>query len=209
MNNYRHMALAWGLLLLIVAASAVGLWIPLWDQAAQNQARIAALEHRIAKFHALKSTQSELNDALLVLQQSDGPNNASQFIVAKSPTLGLAELQRRINETIVATNARQISSQPLSGKDAADFHKLEVIVNLSGSLPAVQEILFALEHDQPRLFIEQARIQGSRAGRRRQSVARQRSGIPDAQPALELSARLLVSAYMQRGEEPDAAVANR
>ena len=133
MNSYRHMASAWGLLLLIVAVLAAGMWIPLWVQTEQNQDRIVALQDRNAKFHALKSTQTELNDALIVLKQSEGRDNAGQFIVAKSPILGAAELQRRINGVIVATNARQISSQALSGTDAADFYKLEVTVNLSGN----------------------------------------------------------------------------
>jgi hypothetical protein len=211
MNNYRHMAFAWGLLLLIVAAFAAGMWIPLWVQTEQNQARILALQDRIAKFHALKLTQTELNDALIALQQSDGRDDAGQFIVAKSPILGTAELQRRINGIIGATGARQISSQALSKTDTADFYKLKVTVNLSGSLQAIQRILFALEHDQPRLFIEHARIQGKRTGRRRLSAAqqRQRLRILGAQPHTDLSAQLLVTAYMQRGEETDAIVANR
>ena len=206
MNHQRHMALACGLLLSIAAAFAGGLWIPWMDKVEQTQARIVSLEERIAKLRALASRQAELKDALQVMQQFDEADNTGQFIVARSPTLGAADLQRRMQGIITANDARQVRSQPLSGADVGDFHKLEVTVNLYGSLRAIREILFAIEYGQPRIFVEQLLLTGKSARRSRgsQIQRRRRSQITGAQTGIEISARLSVSAYMQHKEQANA-----
>lgn len=209
MNRYRHMALAWGLLLAIVAMFAATMWIPWNDRVELNRARIESMAERIARFRALASTQAELTEALTVMQQSSAPDDASQFITAKSPTLGAADLQRRIKQIIVEKNGRQVSSQPLDATEVADLHQVEVNVNLTGSLPAIQEILFALEFGQPRIFIKDALIQASAASRNRSSAARRRTRNSGTQQAMALSARLLVFAYMQRSDESDATPQHR
>lgn len=202
MNGRRHMALAWGLLITIIATAAAIVWLPLMDEAARNRTRILSLEDRITKIQGLASTQIQLKRALDDMRRSIGSENSKQFFVAKSPTLGAADLQRRIQEILTAKNVRQISSQPLNATDVNDFHKLQVTVNFSGSLRAIHDVLYDLEFGQPRIFIEQLLVSeksATRARRRRQKI---QSNVTTA--GQELSVRLMAGAYLQIGNESDA-----
>ena len=126
MNERRHMILAWVLIVTVVAAVAATVWLPLTEQAQRNHTRIASLDDRVAKIQTLAATQAKLKTSLKNMERSIGSENSNQFVVAKSPTLGAADLQRRVQAIIVENNARQISSQPLSATNVSDFHKKKV-----------------------------------------------------------------------------------
>jgi general secretion pathway protein M len=211
MNERRHMILAWVLIVTVVAAVAATVWLPLTELAQRNHARIVSLDDRVAKIQTLAATQDNLKKSLENMQRSIGSNNSNQFVVAKTPTLGAADLQRRVQAIIVENNARQISSQPLSATNVSDFHKLQVTINFSGSLPAIHDVLYELESGQPRVFIEQLLITKNSARRSRRARTRQQTNLRQAMSTIqrELSVRLMASAYMQNGDRPDELTADR
>jgi general secretion pathway protein M len=211
MNERRHMILAWILIVTVVAAVAATVWLPLTKQAERNHARIASLDGRIAKIQTLAATQDNLKKSLKNMERSIGSEDSNQFVVAKSPTLGAADLQRRVQAIIVKNNARQISSQPLSATNVSDFHKLQVTINFSGSLPAIHDVLYKLESGQPRVFIEQLLITKSSARHPRRARTRQHSNLRQAVSTSqrELSVRLMASAYMENGDRSDGLTTDR
>jgi len=211
MNERRHMILAWVLIVTVVAAVAATVWLPLTELAQRNHARIVSLDERVAKIQTLAATQDNLKKSLENMERSIGSNNSNQFVVAKTPTLGAADLQRRVQAIIVKNNARQISSQPLSATNVSDFHKLQVTINFSGSLPAIHDVLYELESGQPRVFIEQLLITKNSARRSRRARTRQQSNSRQAMSTSqrELSVRLMASAYMQNGDRSDELTADR
>ena len=208
MNERRHMILACLLIVTVVAALGATVWVPLTEQAQRNHARIASLDGRVAKIQTLAATQANLIKSLQNMERSIDSENSNQFFVAKSPNLGAADLQRRVQAVIVENNARQISSQPLSATNVSDFHKLQVTINFSGSLPAVHDVLYELESGQPRVFIEQLLITKGTANRAR---TRQQSNFRQAMSTnqRELSVRLMASAYMENGDQSDGLTATR
>ena len=160
MSKLRHIALAWGLLLAIVAAFASGLWLPLVDKLQENRTRIAELDNRIAKLASLALTRDDLKAQIAAADNAEDGDGADQYIAAKSTTLGTAELQRYLQETIVANGAKQSSSQALPGSATNGLHKLAVKVNFSGSLSSLQRILFGLEYGWPHILVEELLVSG-------------------------------------------------
>jgi len=204
MNERRHLAFAWGLLITIVVTVAATIWLPLMDRAERSRARIASLEQRVTRLQALGSTQLQMNKELAQLRHSIGSENSNQFVVAKSPTLGAAELQRRIQAIIVANNARQISSQPLNLVATADIHKLQVNVNFSGNINSLHDVLYALEFGQPQIFIKQLLVSGNSTRRNRTRSRQKAQSETVSKGKHNLSIRLTASTYIQLGESSDA-----
>ena len=207
MNQRWHPASAWGLLITVIATVAATVWLPLMDQAQLSRDRIASLEQRVTRIQALESTQLQVNDELAQLRYSIGFENSNQFVVAKSPTLGAAELQRRIQDIIVANNASQISSQPLNPAATVDFYKLVVNVSFSGNINSLLDVLYALEFGQPRIFIDQLLISGNSVRRNRTHARQKAQSRLTPTGRHDLSIRLMASAYMQLGECSDAKTA--
>lgn len=200
MTDARQMLLAWMLLLSVVAAFIFGVWLPLTDGLNESHSRIAELRQRIAKYESIEATRGEITADLTRLEKRSKADSAARFINAKSVTLGGAELQRRIQALVAQYGAKQTSSQPLNQNDETEIPKLQVSVNLSGSLESIQQIVFSLEQSKPRLFIEQALIQSSgssRSARAANARARSRMSAPTSAGPM-LSVRLLVTAYLQR-----------
>ncbi|HCU89479.1 MAG TPA: hypothetical protein DGR97_06040 [Gammaproteobacteria bacterium] len=203
MNKQRHMLLALGLLVSIVASIAVFVWLPLMESVKSSRERISYLNERVAQTEELKSTQQQLRNTLAQLQNSTDAGNSNQFVAAKSPILGAATLQRRIKQTIAANNARQISSQPLSSPEENGLHKLQVAVSFSGNLRALHNILYELETVDPEIFIDQLLI-AKKPTRRARGPQRQGATSDLSHMKDSLSVRLLATAYMQLNETSDA-----
>ncbi len=211
MKERRHMLLAWGLLLSIIASVAVVVWLPLMDEAERHRTRVGSLSERVGRVQGLASTKQQLTEAVAQLRQSIGSADSNQFVVARSPTLGAAELQRRIQQIISASNARQLSSQPLAVAEVANLHKLQVTVNFSGDLRSLHDVLYGLKSGQPRIFVERLLVSGKSNQRARRARARRQQnaqlGVSNA--GQQLSVRLMAAAYMQIGDGSDAQTALR
>lgn len=205
MSGWRHSALAWGLLFAIVAAFASGLWLPSIDKLNENRNRLADLENRITKLELLARTRDDLKARIEAANHPEAGDEASQYVAAKSPALGTAELQRYLQDTIVANDAKQISSQAFPATMTNAFQKLVVSVNISGTLRSLQGILRKLEYGQPRIFVEQVLISANAAALP-STLRRRRNDVQNSNP--ELSARLLVAAYMHLDQNPDGDTTN-
>ena len=203
------MLLAWLLLLSLVASYVLVIWAPLRAEVTATQDRLHDSHARLAKYQDLESQRGKLTQQIAELRRDGEVGLSNGLLQANSRTLALAELQNHIDDIIAQHKAIQTSSQPLNTNSENDRQKIEVSVNLTGSMEAIQGILFTLEQQPPRLFVDRVMLQVKRSPRRAQRRSNMAAAAAIQEIAIELSARLLIRAYMQPDATADATLAER
>lgn len=210
MTQTRHMLLAWSLLGSIVAAFAAGVWLPTTETLARNKARIADQHARLAKMTSLTATRQDLQAGIEAMRNDAHAPDSSRYFTAKSPALGVAELQRHVLSVISQNAGHQLSSESKIDTTDADFHKLTVAVNLAANLATLQRILYDFEHGEPQIFVEQLTVSAHAANRRQtRAAATHASRAASTAAATGLSAQLLLAGYMHANETDDAGETTR
>jgi len=164
-----------------------------------NHAEIGDLHARLNKVSSLAVTRETLTQRIAETKENTDYRESNRFFVAKSPDLGVAELQRRVLSIISKNRGQQVSSQPLSSSNVSGFHKLQLTVSLSAELSSIQSMLYEFEQGEPQIFVDQLLLTtrgNSRAAGRRP----QRNRIAQQAPPHGLSARLVLTGYMLTSE---------
>ncbi len=125
------------------------------------------------------------------LKTSQSQNH--QYLEGKTPPLASAELQKQMGEIIRQAGGKVTSTQVLTTKPEGPFTRVAVRVRFSANTPALQEILYGIESNQPLLLIEKLSIRSTR-GRRRSSRTRQ------IVPVDKLNVNMQVVGYMATPE---------
>lgn len=191
-DKIKDRTAAVSLLLLVIVLVAALVVRPLVERYNNNRALIAELEDRILRFEAIATDQAALEQRLAAVKQS--MNLSELTLQADSATLAAADLQERVKGAVQAAGGSLTSTQILEPEKVSSFERVSVNVRMTGSTPAVQESLHALESGRPLLVIDDllvvTRRTTVRLGNRRQT---------EQQDWLDV--RFKVSGFFQREAE--------
>ncbi len=151
-DKLRNRAAAVSLLLLVIAVVGVLLIGPLWERYASNRDLIADLEDKVARFESVAGRQAELERQFSTLERTSSLGELT--LQADSATLAAADLQERVKAAVQAAGGSLTSTQVLEPEKVSSFERVSVNVRMTGSTPAVQKSLYALESGSPVLVID-------------------------------------------------------
>lgn len=187
-DKLRSRIAALSLLLLAIALVSVLVVRPLWERFSANRDLIADLENKVARFEGIATRQAALEQRLAALRRSINLNELA--LQADSATLAAADLQERVKAAIQASGGSLTSTQILDPEKVSSFDRVYVNVRMTGTTPAVQESLYALESGHPVLMIDDLLIVT------RRTSARLRSQQTNQEEQLDV--RFKVSGFYQR-----------
>ncbi len=151
-DKLRDRVAAVSLLLLLIALVGVLLIGPLWERYASNRDLIADLEDKVVRFESVATRQAELERQFSTLERTS--NLGELTLQADSATLAAADLQERVKAAVQAAGGSLTSTQVLEPEKVSSFERVSVNVRMTGSTPAVQKSLYALETGSPVLMID-------------------------------------------------------
>lgn len=105
-------------------------------------AAIAALEHRVGELSAL----------------SDAGRQSGETLAGDSDAIAIAGLQSSLQTIAGSNGASFVSAQPLPALSTDGLDMVGVRVDLFGTVPAIQQVLYKVETGLPLLFIERATL---------------------------------------------------
>ena len=190
-DTLKNRIAAVSLLLLVIALIGVLVVRPLWERYSANRDLIADLEDKVARFESIATRQAPLEQQLATTRRS--MNLDELTLQADSATLAAADLQERVKAAVQASGGSLTSTQILDPEKVSSFDRVFVNVRMTGTTPAVQESLYALESGQPMLVIDDLLVVTRRTTAR--LTARQ-TGQQD-----QLDVRFKVSGFYQRAPD--------
>ncbi len=140
------------LLLFVIGLVAMFMVRPIWARYASNRDLIADLEHKVARFESIATSQTALEQQLATVRQSINLDELT--LQADSATLAAADLQERVKAAVQAAGGSLTSTQILEPQKVSSFDRVSVNVRMTGTTPAVQRSLYALESGRLVLVIE-------------------------------------------------------
>ncbi len=140
------------LLLFVIGLVAMFMVRPIWARYASNRDLIADLEHKVARFESIATRQTALEQQLATVRQSINLDELT--LQADSATLAAADLQERVKAAVQAAGGSLTSTQILEPQKVSSFDRVSVNVRMTGTTPAVQRSLYALESGRLVLVIE-------------------------------------------------------
>ena len=190
-DTLKNRIAAVSLVLLVIALVGVLVVRPLGQRYSANRDLIADLEDKVARFESIATRQAPLEQQLATTRRSMNLNELT--LQADSATLAAADLQERVKAAVQASGGSLTSTQILDPEKVSSFDRVFVNVRMTGTTPAVQESLYALESGQPMLVIDDLLVVTRRTTAR--LTARQ-TGQQD-----QLDVRFKVSGFYQRAPD--------
>ena len=190
-DTLKNRIAAVSLLLLVIALIGVLVVRPLWERYSANRDLIADLEDKVARFESIATRQAPLEQQLATTRRS--MNLDELTLQADSATLAAADLQERVKAAVQASGGSLTSTQILDPEKVSSFDRVFVNVRMTGTTPAVQESLYALESGQPMLVIDDLLVVT------RRTTARLRTRQTGQQDQLDV--RFKVSGFYQRAPD--------
>src|SRR5262245_53239782 len=140
----------------ILITAGCALWLilarPVIDSFQELRTSIAQSQEALVRYRRLDATRAQLDTSLQRLtdaRQADG-----QLLTGSSTQLIGAQLQNHLKELVEANKANLTSMQLLPVREEDGFQRISMAVTFSGTIEALQSILFAIEYQSPYLFVE-------------------------------------------------------
>lgn len=127
---------------------------------------------RLVRFKRLAASREPLANAIKKVREAS-PDNA-YYLSQASPNLAATDLQQQVRSAIESNGGSLTSTQILPVSQQGNFSRVAIRVQMTGDVPVLQKMLYALETAQPLLFIENVQIRGR--------TIRQRVRTPQNQP---------------------------
>jgi general secretion pathway protein M len=148
-NQSRVAALLLLLVCLMLVAVAIG--GPVWWLHRRYDNALADAQSRLARYLRIAGMRPPLEAQL---KQLSGLDATSHFLHATSAALAAAEIQELAKNVVESRNGKLTSMQILEPKDEGRFRRISVNVQITATLPALKDVLYALEGSRPYLFID-------------------------------------------------------
>jgi general secretion pathway protein M len=181
-DGTRGRLLAVTLALLLLAAIAAGIAVPVYLLHQRYDDVRSSAEERIDRYRRVAALRGEYQRALDVIKARE---SGRFFLKSPAPTLAGAELTDLVRPLLEANGARLTSIQPTTVKDDAGFRLYSLNIGFNATPAALQKTLYALETGLPYLFIDNITL--------RATVPRGFKPAPNQEP--EVSAQIEVQAY--------------
>ncbi len=121
---------------------------------------IGDLEFRLQRYRKIAAEKKIWLDRLDQIKQQ-GESNAN-FIARNTAALASADLQTMIKQTVTDAGGELISTQVIPDKQEEKFTRIAVKVRMSGSMEVLRDVLYALETEQPVLFVDNLNLRSMR-----------------------------------------------
>ncbi len=174
--------LAVGLTLIVLIASAAGVFLPVWVLHDRYDTARADAESRIDRYRKVASHRDESRRALEVLKARE---SSRFFLKNVSPSLAGPELTDLVRSLIETNGSRMTAVQPTTVKDDGGFRAYTVNLGFNATPANLQKTLYALETALPYLFLDNITL--------RATVPRGYKPPPNQEP--EIAAQIEVQVY--------------
>lgn len=166
------------LLLLIVAIAGAYLFIlePIIVGYGETDRRIEEVREQLSRYQRLAAARPALERQMQ--QVATDRTSDGYYLSGGTDALVAAELQDRVNVLVEAKGGSLRSIQPMAGIDEQGFRRITLRVQMTATIEALFETLYALEVGTPMLFVENLDIQSRSI--RRQSDDTGSQEVPDA-----------------------------
>lgn len=151
-SKLKDRVAALSLLVLVVAVAGLLVVRPLWATYSVNRDLIRELEDNVARFESIATRQVALEQQLARLEQDTELDALT--LQADSATLAAAALQERVKSAVQESGGSLTSTQILESRKIESLELVSVNVRMTGSTPAVQRTLYALETGRPALVTD-------------------------------------------------------
>lgn len=150
--SWLSRALALALLAGALAAPVLGVVLPLGEEYGDAKARVAQDAMTLERYQRIAARLSQQRATLATLaarrDRQDG------FLSGGNDSLIGARLQDRIKTAAEAARAELRTTQLLPPRADGDFRAIALRVEMTGALPALQNILYDIETSTPTLFVD-------------------------------------------------------
>jgi type II secretion system (T2SS) protein M len=166
---HRYIALAMLLMAIYILST---LFLFLLNQASDAKQRYGDAQLQLQKYQIIAADlpQAEAdNQALLALVDTD-----DRYIVATSPSLAVARLQKNLQQIIQQSGASLISMQAINTEAKSGFLPVKMQLHLRLTNEAMIKLLYQLESQKPTGFVNELQIQ------RQAGVSRNHQSLGDA-----------------------------
>jgi general secretion pathway protein M len=187
--SHRRRLIAVSLLILTLGLLYVAIVLPLLGLARQYSEAIDDLAFRLQRYQKIAAEKNIWLERLEQVKQQ-GEGNAS-FISRDTAALASADLQTMIKQTVTDAGGELISTQVIPDKQEEKFTRIAVKVRMNGTVEVLRDVLYALETEQPVLFVENLNLRSTRF--QRNPVTRQ------YQASSKLNIDFDVIGYMRSG----------
>ncbi len=185
----RTLAILLLLGILLLVASILLLPLSLISNAYDDS--IDDLTFQIQRYQRTAQREPQLRRQLVTLQARRLP--ASALLQGDSSAIAGANLQQLIKRRVQRAGGHLESTQILPGKESNILERIAIRAQFTGSMEALQNVLYKIEFGQPRLFIERIEIRKKSRFRR----LRRKQTINQGQVRVTLQ----VAGYRRAGEE--------
>jgi general secretion pathway protein M len=155
--------LAVAILALLVGAIYLGIVAPILDDFATDRDTIAQMTTLVSRYRAAGGRVPSQRAALAELAQRQAAQNG--LLDGTNETLAAAELQTRIKAIVDSARGELKSTQILPVQQEGGFRRVGIRGEMSMTLPAAQQVLYALETASPLLFLDNVDIHSHAADR--------------------------------------------
>jgi general secretion pathway protein M len=149
----------------ILIATGAAFWLmlaqPLIAAFVEHRESIARSQEMLAKYRGLDSTRAQIDSSLHTLHAAQ--ETEERLLKGGSTQLVGAKLQNRLKELIVADGGILTSMQLLPVREEQGFQRISMAVTLTATIESLNQILFAIEDQNPYLFIEDLEVTANRS----------------------------------------------
>lgn len=155
---------AMALLVGILATAYLFVVPPLLAGYAEDRDAIAAARERLERYRRIAATRPALQAQIEALQQRGAARGF--YLTGRTDALAAAELQNRVKNIIETNGGNLRSIQTVPGKADGGFQRVTIRVQLAAPMESLHRTVYALEAEQPFLFLDNIDIGNRRRGRR-------------------------------------------
>jgi general secretion pathway protein M len=151
----KRKRLAIGLLVAGIVLLLAIFALPVWLVHRHYDDALEQISQRLTRYERLAATRAEQQAKLEAVRAL---NSRKYFLKASAPSLAAAEIQDRAKNFVEANGGRPISVQVAAPKDEGRFKQVTVTVQLNANITALRKILYAIETNEPYLFVDNLMI---------------------------------------------------
>jgi general secretion pathway protein M len=151
----KRKRLAIGLLVAGIVLLLAIFALPVWLVHRHYDDALEQISQRLTRYERLAATRAEQQAKLEAVRAL---NSRKYFLKAAAPSLAAAEIQDRAKNFVEANGGRPISVQVAAPKDEGRFKQVTVTVQLNANITALRKILYAIETNEPYLFVDNLMI---------------------------------------------------
>ncbi|MGO8754699.1 MAG: type II secretion system protein GspM [Gallionellaceae bacterium] len=152
-NQSRYLAI--GLLSLCLIIVGLSIFIPVRLLHRHYDDAIASRNDYLERYQRIIANGDKIRSALDLVKKSNGRRH---FLKNTSAALAASEIQETAKNLIDANGGKLISMQIAPSKDEDAYRRVTVNIQLSCSMAALRQILYAVETMQPYLLVDNISI---------------------------------------------------